>query len=328
MSGERILVTGGAGFIGSHACKALAAEGMIPIAFDNLGTGRREAVRWGELVAGDIRDTEALITTIRRHEPACVIHFAAAAYVSESVEDPAKYYLNNVAGTLSLLEACRAAGTMKVIFSSSCATYGVPVAQPIDEETPQLPVNPYGRTKLMGEQILGDYARAYGMRFVILRYFNASGADPDGEIGEWHDPETHLIPRALLAAGGFVPHLDIFGVDYDTSDGTCVRDYVHVSDLARAHVLAAHHLFAGGADLALNLGSGAGTSVREVVACVERCTGRKVPVCARDRRPGDPAVLCADGRRARSLLGFEPLLSDLETIVRTAAPFFLSGAQK
>lgn len=274
MKGERILVTGGAGFIGSHTCKSLAAAGAQPVVFDNLSVGRRDCVRWGELIVGDIRDTKLLQQTIRDCRPACVIHFAAAAYVSESVDDPAKYYLNNVAGTLSLLEACRTAGATNIIFSSSCATYGVPAIQPITEDAPQRPINPYGRTKLMGEQMLADFATAYGMRRAVLRYFNASGADPDGEIGERHDPETHLIPRALLAANGLLPHLDILGVDYDTPDGTCVRDYIHVADLAQAHVLAARHLIEGGPDLAVNLGSGRGTSVRDVVACVEQLTGR------------------------------------------------------
>jgi len=262
---------------------------------------------------------------LARHQPVAIIHFAAAAYVGESVEDPAKYYRNNVVGLISVLDACRLAGVDKVIFSSSCATYGVPEALPIGEDSPQQPINPYGRTKLMGESVLADYGAAYGMRCAILRYFNAGGADPDGQLGEWHSPETHVIPRALLAASGQASSFEVFGTDYPTTDGTCVRDYVHVQDLARAHVLAAAHLVSGGGNLRLNLGTGRGTSVNEILEAIERVTGRRVPVALRDRRRGDPPILVARTERAAEALGFVPELSDIETIVRTAAPFFGLG---
>ncbi len=317
-----LLVTGGAGFIGSHTSKQLAREGFLPIAYDNLSTGHREAVKWGPLVEGDISDTDGLLAALRLHQPRAVIHFAASAYVGESVSDPAKYYRNNVQGTLSLFEACRLAGVRTVIFSSSCATYGAPATMPIDENTVQAPINPYGRTKLVGEQMLDDYAVAYGFRFAALRYFNACGADPEGELGEWHDPETHLIPRALLAGYGQLPYLEVYGDDHPTPDGTCIRDYIHVSDLARAHVLAARHLLAGGDCLKLNLGSGRGASIIEVLRAVGALVGRTVPHVMRPRRAGDPAALFADASLARRLLQFETELSDLETIVRTAAPAF------
>ncbi|MDW6023477.1 UDP-glucose 4-epimerase GalE [Mesorhizobium sp. BAC0120] len=322
MSPQRVLVTGGAGFIGSHTAKLLSRSDVEPVVFDNLTTGNRSAVRWGPFVQGDILDTAHLAETFTRYEPNAVIHFAASAYVGESVEDPSKYYRNNVAGTLSLLNACREAGIDKVIFSSSCATYGVPPGLPIKEATPQLPVNPYGRTKLIAEQMLGDFAAAYGLRYVALRYFNACGADPDGELGEWHDPETHLIPRALLAAAGKISHLAVFGDDYETPDGTCIRDYIHVSDLAHAHVLAFHHLVRGGENLAVNLGTGRGSSIRQILEAVSRVTQREVPIELHPRRRGDPPALYADPTLAREALGFSPRYSDLDTIVRTAAPFF------
>lgn len=327
MSTERILVTGGAGYIGSHTAKLLAAKGFEPIVYDNLSTGNRSAVRWGPFVHGDILDTLHLGRTIGHYKPAAVIHFAASAYVGESVSDPAKYYRNNVAGTLALLDACRQAGLDKIIFSSSCATYGMPDSLPIAENTPQAPINPYGKTKLVAEYMLRDYASAFGFRHVTLRYFNACGADPDGELGEWHDPETHLIPRALMAAAGRIPYLEVFGDDYETEDGTCVRDYIHVTDLARAHVMAFGHLMAGGRNLAVNLGTGRGTSIKEILDVVNRVTGRAVPIRVHPRRDGDPAILCADPSLAGEVLGFAPHHSDLDTIVRTAAPFFGLEAQ-
>ncbi|SEQ72596.1 UDP-L-arabinose 4-epimerase [Faunimonas pinastri] len=322
MSGGRILVTGGAGYIGSHTCKLLARQGYEPVTYDNLVTGNRDAVRWGPLVEGDIADGNRLCRAIVRYEPVALVHFAASAYVGESVTDPAKYYRNNVAGTLELLDCCRRSGLGRIIFSSSCATYGIPAALPIREDTPQRPINPYGRSKLMAEHMLGDYAAAYGLRYVALRYFNACGADPDGEIGEKHDPETHLIPRALMAAAGSVPHLSVFGDDYATADGTCVRDYIHVSDLAEAHFLAARHLLAGGDNLTVNLGAGRGISIREILQAVSRITARSVPVMMEPRRPGDPPALLADPDLARERLGFSARFSDIDTIVRTAAPFF------
>jgi len=322
---KRILVTGGAGFIGSHTCKALAAKGYEPIVFDNLSAGHRKAVKWGPLVVGDIRDGKALAATFREHRPDAVIHFAAHAYVGESTEAPAKYYDNNVSGTLSLLNAMHAADVNTLVFSSSCATYGIPGRVPITEDTPLLPVNPYGWTKRIAEQILSDYAAAYGLAFVALRYFNAAGADPDGELGEWHDPETHLIPRAMMAAAGSIQHLDIFGTDYDTPDGTCIRDYVHVMDLADAHVRALSLFADRDVRLRLNVGTGKGYSIGEIVKAIETVTGRKVPTVASPRRAGDPPVLVADPKAAMQALGFEPRHSDLDTIVRTAWPVFARG---
>ncbi|MGY5811242.1 UDP-glucose 4-epimerase GalE [Rhizobium sp. LEGMi198b] len=322
MAQRKVLVAGGAGYIGSHTAKLLRSQDIEPIVFDNLVTGHRSSVRWGPFVHGDILDTSSLARTLLQYKPDAVVHFAASAYVGESVEDPAKYYRNNVGGTLSLLDACRHAGIDKVIFSSSCATYGVPESLPITETTPQLPINPYGRTKLIAEQILRDYAAAYDLKYVALRYFNACGADPDGELGEWHEPETHLIPRALLAAGGAIPHLAVFGDDYDTEDGTCVRDYIHVTDLARAHVLALEHLVNGGDNLSVNLGTGCGSSINEIVRAIGRITKREVPVEMHARRAGDPPALYTDPTFAREALGFSPEYSDIDTIIKTAAPFF------
>lgn len=317
-----ILVTGGAGFIGSHTAKLLAGSGFAPVVYDNLSTGHRSSVRWGAFVEGDTLSREGLVAAIEAFDPAAIIHFAASAYVGESVTDPAKYYRNNVCGIQSVLEASRLTGGRPIIFSSSCATYGIPDALPIREGEPQRPINPYGRTKLIAEQMLADYAAAYDMRYAALRYFNACGADLDGELGERHDPETHLIPRAMLAAAGKADCLEVFGDDYDTPDGTCIRDYIHVADLARAHVLAVEHLLAGGGNLVLNLGTGQGTSIREIVEAIGRLTGRPVPVEIKPRRAGDPPVLYADPAEAAARLGFRTLHSDLETIIRTAAPFF------
>ncbi|MBZ9679956.1 MULTISPECIES: UDP-glucose 4-epimerase GalE [unclassified Mesorhizobium] len=322
MSQPAVLVTGGAGFIGSHTCKLLAAAGYLPVAFDNMSRGNRKSVAWGPLVVGDIRDRDALQAAIEAYRPASIIHFAALAYVGESVGQPAEYYSTNVTGTIAVLDAARAHSIENIIFSSSCATYGVPEALPIRETSSQNPISPYGRTKLIGEQIISDYASAYGMKFAILRYFNACGADPDGELGEWHSPETHLVPRVLMAASGIIDEIEVFGTDYETSDGTCVRDYIHVSDLARAHLKALQHLEGGGQSLAVNLGTGRGVSIKEIVQAVSRMTSRPVPAVFRARRPGDPAELYADPSKARARLGFVPQLSDIDTIVRTAAPFF------
>ena len=324
---RRILVTGGAGFIGSHACKALAAAGFEPVAFDNLSRGHADAVRWGPLVKGSVGDAEAVADALTRYDILAVMHFAAKAYVGESVTSPWSYYGNNVCGIIGLLEGCKRAGVFTFVFSSSCAVYGVPPRLPITEDTLPEPVNPYGRTKLMGEQMLLDYASAGATynadcRYVALRYFNVAGADPDGELGERHDPETHLVPLALLAANGRHPALEIFGTDYDTPDGTCVRDYIHVSDLARAHVLALQHLLDGGPSTTLNLGSGRGYSVREVVDAVARVTGRTPPVVDRPRRAGDPPMLVADPAKAREVLGFVTERSELDRMVADAAPWF------
>ncbi|MBB4296085.1 UDP-arabinose 4-epimerase [Rhizobium leguminosarum] len=317
-----ILVTGGAGFIGSHICKALARAGMVPVAYDNLSTGHADSVRWGPLIRAELADAATLRRTLAEFSPDCVIHCGANAYVGESVEMPRKYYRNNVVGSLTLLEACLDQDIERIVFSSSCATYGVPASLPIREESPQLPVNPYGRTKLIFEMALEDFAAAYGIRFAALRYFNAAGADPEGELAERHQPETHLIPRALLAAAGRLEWLDVFGTDYATEDGTCVRDYIHVSDLAQAHLAAVNHLMADGGSLSVNLGSGRGTSVREILDAIHRATGREVPVRYRARRAGDPPILFANTARARAELGFSPSLSDIDTIIRTAGPTF------
>lgn len=324
---RRVLVTGGAGFIGSHTCKALAAAGFLPVTYDNLFTGHRDNVRWGPYVHGDILDTRAVIAALETHEVEAVIHFAARAYVAESVFHPAEYYRINVSGTRSLLDACRQVGVKHVVFSSSCATYGAPETFPVRETTPQLPISPYGRTKLYGEAMLADEATAYGLNYVALRYFNAAGADPGGELGERHDPETHLIPLAILAGLGLTPAFTLYGDDYDTPDGTCVRDFIHVSDLARAHVAALSHTLAGGGNLAVNLGSGRGQSIREILAAVERVLGRPVPTVVKPRRVGDPPALFAAIDHAREMLGFVPRLSDIDTIVTTAARFFTGGAR-
>jgi UDP-arabinose 4-epimerase len=322
MTRQNILVTGGAGFIGSHTAKLLHKSGFSPVVYDNLSTGHPSSVRWGEFVEGDTLSQEQLIAAVRTYDPAAIIHFAASAYVGESVTDPAKYYRNNVGGIQSVLEASRLTGGRPVIFSSSCATYGIPDVLPIREGEMQNPINPYGRTKLIAEHMLADYSAAYGMPYAALRYFNACGADLDGELGEKHDPETHLIPRAMLAAAGMADCLEVYGNDYETPDGTCIRDYIHVVDLARAHVLAVEHLLNGGGNLVLNLGTGRGTSIKEIVDAIDRLTGRKVPVEMRARRAGDPPVLYADPAEAAAKLGFRTLHSDLDTIIRTAAPFF------
>jgi UDP-arabinose 4-epimerase len=315
---ETILVTGGAGYVGSHACKALAAAGYRPVVYDSLERGHRWAVKWGPLETGDILDAAALKQAMTRHKPAAVMHFAAYAFVGESVAAPGLYYRNNVMGTLTLLEAMRDAGIGTFVFSSTCATYGVPLTPLLGEDHPQAPINPYGATKLMVERMLADYRAAYGLRYAALRYFNAAGADPDGEIGEVHDPETHLIPLALKAARGSGDPLTIFGDDYETDDGTCIRDYIHVCDLADAHIRALRRLLDGDEMLALNLGTGTGVSVRRLVETVESVTGRAVPHSYGPRRAGDPPVLVAANAKAKATLGWAPRLSDIETIIRTA----------
>lgn len=312
---SNILVTGGAGYIGSHACKALAQAGYTPVTYDNLVYGHREAVRWGELEIGDIGDRRRLDEVIEHYKPAAVLHFAAYTYVGESVKEPAKYYRNNVAGTLTLLEALVHHRIDCIVFSSSCATYGIPERIPIKEDHPQRPINPYGTSKLMIERMLLDFDKAYGLRSVALRYFNAAGADPDGEIGEDHDPETHLIPLALQAALGHREAVHLFGTDYPTPDGSCVRDYIHVADLAYAHVLALEFLTGGGTTTAINLGTGLGHSVLEVIEAARKVTGRKIPTILRARRIGDPPVLTASADRAFSLLGWRPRHIDLEEIL-------------
>ena len=316
--GKGILVTGGAGYIGAHACKALAKAGYEPVAYDNLVYGHKEAVRWGPFVEGDIGDRAKLAETIRRHGIGAVMHFAAFAYVGESVEQPEKYFQNNVVTTLAMLEAMRATGVKQIVFSSTCATYGLPEQMPIREHTPQRPVNPYGETKLMIERALHWYGVAHGLRSVALRYFNAAGADPDGEIGEDHNPETHLIPLILDAATGRRPHIGVFGTDYPTPDGTAIRDYIHVQDLADAHVRALRYLDDGGATRAFNLGTGHGHSVRATIEAARRVTSRPIPSKDSPRRAGDPPVLVADAALAKEKLGWMPALGALEQIIGTA----------
>jgi UDP-glucose-4-epimerase GalE len=315
---KTILVTGGAGYIGSHACKALARAGYRPVAYDSLIYGHREAVRWGPLVEGDLADRALLAETVRRYAIDAVMHFAAYAYVGESVVKPELYFRNNVINSLGLLETMLEAGIKEIVFSSTCATYGLPEAMPIRETTPQHPVNPYGESKLMIERALHWFGEAHGIRHVALRYFNAAGADTEGEIGEDHEPETHLLPLVLYTALGRRSHIDIYGTDYPTPDGSAIRDYIHVQDLAEAHVLALDYLRRGGASTALNLGTGQGHSVREVIAAAERVSGRPIARRETARRPGDPPALVADASRAREVLGWTPTHSDLDTILRTA----------
>lgn len=319
---QSILVTGGAGYIGSHACKALARGGYRPIAYDDLSRGHREAVRWGPLIEGEIADRAKLCAAISEHRVAGVMHFAAFAYVGESVAEPALYYQNNLIGTLSLLDAMRQTGVRDIVFSSSCATYGIPETVPIGETAPQNPVNPYGDTKLACERALRWYGEAYRMRWAALRYFNAAGADLDGEIGEDHDPETHLVPLVLQAALGRRAAIDIFGTDYPTPDGTAIRDYIHVDDLADAHLRALERLRAGAGGIAVNLGVGRGHSVREVIAAAEAVSGRKVPAREAPRRPGDPPVLVADPSLAAEMLGWRARHSELDTIIRSALAWY------
>ena len=316
-SARAVLVTGGAGYIGSHAAKTLHRAGYRVVVFDNLVAGHRAAVKYGTLVTGDIGDLAAVRHALRAHEIFAVMHFAAFLDVGESVRDPAKYYRNNVVGALTVLEAMAAESVKYFVFSSTCATYGEPIETPIAETHPQRPINSYGESKLAVERALPHFDRAYEIRSVALRYFNASGADPDGEIGEDHSPEIHVIPRAIDAATGGVG-LTVFGDDYPTPDGTCLRDYVHVTDLAGAHVKALEAIVETGKSGAYNLGTGHPHSVREVIDTVARVTGRQVPWTLGPRRPGDPAVLYAAAHKAQAELHWTPRFADLETIVRTA----------
>ena len=319
--GPVVLVTGGAGYVGSHVAKALALAGMRPVTVDDLRAGNRWAVRWGPLEVCDIGDRAGLDAIFARWRPEAVIHLAADALVGQSMRDPGRYWKNNVAGTLTLLEAGLASGCRKLVFSSSCAVYGTPEISShdhsIDENTPTRPINPYGRSKLVAEQMLADHAMAHDLRHVNLRYFNAAGADPDGEIGECRELETHLIPLAIDAILGHGPPLGILGTDHPTADGTAIRDYVHVADLARAHLRALTHLLDGGEPMTVNLGTGRGHSVLEVVHCLERISGHSVPRHDRPRRPGDPPILVADTTRARDALGLELALG-LDDILRSA----------
>jgi len=319
MSATPILVTGGAGYIGSHTCKALAAAGYLPITVDNLARGHRDAVKWGPFEHADITDRASLDRILKKWHPAAILHFAGLAYVGESVTDPGLYWRVNVVGAFTLIEAARDAGIDKLVFSSTCATYGIPEVLPITETTPQNPINPYGYTKLAVERLLADMDVAHGLRSISLRYFNAAGADPEGEIGWDHDPDTRIVPLAVKAALGVGPALSVLGTDYPTPDGTCVRDYIHVSDLASAHVQALKALEAGAKTQRLNLGTGRGISIRELIDAVEKVLERKVPVITSPRRPGDPPTLVADASAAQAALNWRPVRSDLDSIIADAA---------
>ena len=315
---KTILVTGGAGYVGSHCCKAFAEAGWTVIVYDNLSNGWRDLVQWGEFIEGDLLDAAALDAAMAAHKPDAVAHFAALIEVGESVIHPGKFYENNVQGTLLLLNAMRHHGVDKIIFSSTCATYGVPERMPMTEDLPQWPISPYGWSKLMVEQILSDYDRAHGIQSVKLRYFNAAGAATDADIGERHQPETHLIPNAIMGMmkDGF--ELTIFGDDFDTRDGTCVRDYIHVTDLADAHARALQYLFDGGASDAFNLGTGTGTTVKEVISAIERISGHEVTKSVGPRRAGDIPALVAVADKAERVLGWRPQHSDIDAIIRSA----------
>jgi UDP-glucose 4-epimerase len=302
-----ILVAGGAGYIGSHTCLDLSNKGFTPVVFDNLSNGHAEFVKWGPLEKGDIRE----------YKPRAIIHFAAAIEVGESVRDPGFFYENNVSGTITLLRAAQAAGIDKIVFSSTCATYGIPKAVPMDESHPQSPINPYGRSKLLVEEILRDLDRYQGFRSFILRYFNAAGADPEGRIGEWHTPESHAIPIAIEAAMGRRSQFQVLGTDYETRDGSCVRDFVHVLDLADAHTRAIQHLLDNGTSHALNLGTGHGTTVKEMLEAIKSVTGRDFEVQYGPRREGDSPVLVADNGLASKTIGWSPR-HDLKSIITTA----------
>lgn len=328
MTATPVLVTGGAGYIGSHTCKALAAAGYLPVAFDNLENGHRSAVRWGPFVQGDLGDPAAVRAALREHSVKAVLHFAGYAYVGESMLQPGRYFRNNAVNTLGLLDAMNAQGVRAIVFSSTCATYGIPEVVPIDETHPQRPVNPYGESKLFAERAMHWYGQAHGIRSACLRYFNAAGADLDGELGEEHDPETHLIPLVIQAAMGERPEVCIFGTDYDTPDGTAIRDFIHVDDLARAHVSAVSRLIDGTTVLRVNLGTGIGHSVRDVIRAVEEVTGLPVPAREEARRPGDPPVLVASTRLAGELLGWSARCSSLATIVDSAYRWYRSDVRR
>jgi UDP-glucose 4-epimerase len=313
-----ILVVGGAGYIGSHMVKMLARAGHRVTTLDNLATGHADAVRYGEFVQGDMADTALLDRLLASSRFDAVMHFAAFSLVGESMTYPAKYYRNNVANTLNLLDAMVRHGVQYFIFSSTAATFGEPVRMPMDESHPQQPINPYGRSKLMVEQILEDYDRAYGLKSTALRYFNAAGADPEGEIGERHDPETHLIPLILQAASGRREAITVFGTDYDTPDGTCIRDYIHVQDLCEAHLLGLERMMETGESARYNLGNGNGFSVKEVIDTAREVTGLDIPIQYGEHRPGDPARLVADATTARRDLGWTPKFDALGTIIEHA----------
>lgn len=318
MTNPTVLVTGGAGYIGSHVCKALAAQGFTPIAYDNLCSGNAEAVKWGPFEAGDVRDANRLDEVMTKYKPVATMHFAALIQVGESVAEPAKYYDNNVHGSYTLLEAARRHGIRSMVFSSTAAVYGTPQFTPITEDHPLKPINPYGQTKLVMENMIRDYATAYGLGYTIFRYFNAAGADLSGELGSAFKTDSHVMPLIMQVASGLRPEFSIFGNDYETPDGTAVRDYVHVVDLADAHVRALKHLLAGGESITLNLGTNQGHSVRQTIELARQITGKPIPAVESARRAGDPPALVADATKARSVLGWTPANSALESIIATA----------
>ncbi len=313
-----VLVTGGAGYIGSHVCKALAQSGYCPVTFDNLSRGHRQAVKWGPFEQGDLRDLTRLRQVIRTHQPVAVMHFAAFTDVGESTQNPLLYYKNNVGGSITLIEAMVESRILHMVFSSSCTVYGKPTVIPLTEAHPIAPISPYGKSKAIIEDILSACDQAHSMRSISLRYFNAAGADPDGDIGENHQPETHLIPNVLKAALGIGDPLRVLGNDYDTPDGTCIRDYIHVTDLAAAHVLALKYLLAGGSSQRLNLSNNQGFSVMEVIEVAQQVTKQSIPFTIGSRRMGDAPCLIGDSSLARQVLGWDPVYADLATIVEHA----------
>jgi len=313
-----ILIVGGAGYIGSHLNKEISKQGIKTVIFDNLSYGHEDFVKWGTFKQGDLGSIEDIRSVFQKYPIEAVMHFAAFTYVGESVEDPQKYYLNNVKNTLNLLQVMLEENVKYFVFSSTCATYGNPVEIPITENHPQNPINPYGRGKLMVETVLKDYSDAYGLKYASLRYFNAAGADPDSEIGEMHDPETHLIPLVLDVAAGKREEVKIFGTDYDTPDGTCIRDYIHVTDLAEAHILALEYLQNGGKSDVFNLGNGNGFSVKEVIETARKITGKDIKAVEADRRPGDPPVLVGSSSKAKKTLNWNPKYDELSKIIETA----------
>lgn len=323
MSSKTSLVVGGAGYIGSHLCKALKADGVIPVVLDNFSTGYKHNVKYGPCVEANMGDSEAVLAAIKHYNPDDIFIFAACIEVGEGEKDPLKFYKNNVANALSLINSAVIGGVKNIIFSSTCATYGTPLTQYLDETHPQNPVSVYGRTKLMVETILKDVSKANGIRFSALRYFNASGADPDGELGEEHDPESHLIPNVLASIEGRRDMLNIFGDDYDTKDGTCVRDYIHVCDLAEAHINAAQYIKEKDENLILNLGTGNGASVLEIMKKAEEVTGKPCPYILSPRRVGDPPYLVADSHLAKEKINFNPQRSNIETILQDAYNFHI-----
>lgn len=322
---NHVLVTGGAGYIGSHACKALFDAGYTPVTYDNLSRGNEWAVQWGPLEIGDILDGNRLDEVFSRYRPCAVMHFAALAYVGESVTDPLSYYRNNVTGSINLLRHMVQNGIDKLVFSSTCAVYGIPESLPLTEDHGRAPINPYGQTKAMVEQVLSDLSATGAIRFVSLRYFNAAGADPGGAIGEAHEPETHLIPLVLQVANGQRSHVDIYGTDYDTPDGTCIRDYIHVNDLADAHLKALEYLDKGGDSSFYNLGTEHGYSVKQIVENASRISGKRIEVKTTERRPGDPPCLVADAARIKNELGWAAHNSDIDTLLGSAWQWLIKG---